>query len=303
MRATKEECKAKYEGQRYKFNNGDTNLYMVVKEFRSHSDVDIEIEGTGIVMKTYMNRVKVGGVKNPFKTPNAAIAFSDPVYEYVGKVFYTNGGDQIMVLDYQNYTHVYYQFLDEYGYIGCTTLQNIKKGQLLNPYKRNQFHGYFGEDYGTLRGKYDNIYNIWHVLLIRAYPENKEYYKKYHDTDAYDNTDMDPAWLNYSNFAHWYIDRMNELSPDALAKYDYVIEKDILYPYYKHKTNGMKYYSPDTCVLVPQSLNVFMESQSIDILNLVPGTLNRFHGVKTIADSYYAEKAISDVVYEAIMGY
>ena len=73
-------------------------------------------------------------------------------------------------------------------------MQNIKNGQVKNPYIRNQFWGYLGKSiYVNNKKEHEWLYRRWYNMIIRE--TNNEYYLKYHgsDTTYYENTTIDPV--------------------------------------------------------------------------------------------------------------
>lgn len=78
------------------------------------------------------------GISNPFPG-NSPVYFNDPYKKYIGMYFKTNEQFLIKVIEYKGTSNITVQFQDETGYVINTTMQNIKNGQVKNPYIRNQF--------------------------------------------------------------------------------------------------------------------------------------------------------------------
>ena len=205
-----------------------------------------------------------------------------------------NQGDLFRIIDYQGYSSTTIQFLDDFGYIFTTTIQNVRKGEVHNPFHTNEFGGFIGDGPFTKTGGRERklMYIRWHSMLIRA--NDSDYYKSHHGaiTDAYDNTSIVPEWLCFNNFALWLYPRLSSLNP----AYDYDIDKDLLYRYYKNDTNGKKYYGPNYCVLVPHSLNVVIET----ITGENACTKDQLMYLKKEADRYYADNALSAETYNIV---
>ena len=93
--------------------------------------------------------------------------------------------------------------------------------------------GYWGcDDVDT-----DSVaYNKWHDMLYRCYSE--KLHEKYSEYIGYT---ISEEWKNFSNFRYWY--EKNNYGSSTLN-----LDKDILY-------KGNKMYSPDTCCIVPRSIN------------------------------------------------
>ena len=129
------------------------------------------------------------------------------------------------------------------------TYNNFKLGNVRNPYDRTTFDvGYTGVGkYQTrINGVNTDYYNKWHDLIRRCYYEDaKEIFPAY-----YGSCEVCNQWHNLQLFAEWYEENYYEVD-ERLH-----LDKDILYP-------GNKIYSPDTCVLVPQRINMlFMNKEN-----------------------------------------
>ena len=87
-------------------------------------------------------------------------------------------------------------------------------------------------------------YDKWHSMLRRCYkPVQKR------DEMCYKGVSVCDDWLYYPNFYDWINSGKNM---DRVIR-GYVLDKDM-------RVIGNKVYSPDTCSLVPQSLNKFLNS-------------------------------------------
>lgn len=75
-------------------------------------------------------------------------------------------------------------------------------------------------------------------MLQRCYTDMKGKYAAY-----YGIVKVCEEWLNFQNFAEWYESHYYNIPNERLH-----IDKDI-------KSSGCKLYSPDTCILIPQSIN------------------------------------------------
>lgn len=244
---------SEYIGQEFPFKKGDKRHKMKIVDIRSYQDATVQVGDTDILINCSMSSVKKGIVRNPFRE-NCPIGFMSNKDEYEGCIFRTNQGFNIQVIEYISIKEVRYRFLDT-GYEDSTTMQNIIKGEVRNPFFVNKFGGYLGADKTYRSNKFKWLQNIWMMILIRGHEPNREYYHKYHPgVVSYDNTFLDPVWLCYGNFAQWYMSELSKLAPG-----DYEVDKDLLYSKYKYETNGKKCYSPKYCVLVPRNLNAYIE--------------------------------------------
>ena len=177
---------------------------------------------------------------------NQVISFENSYYANINTIHRIKDGSLIQIVDYKTNKEVYYKFLMEYNqkyfdkYIFCTTMQNILKGQIKNPFAKNQYGGWLGTNNLYRSKEYKWLYNIWILLLRRIYEDP--------------STIIDVVWLNYSNFAEWYMGEYN--SRNHVIIDDYMISDTILYDFYKEKTSGKRVYSSHTCELIPRYFDV-----------------------------------------------
>lgn len=147
------------------------------------------------------------------------------------------------IIRYGSISDIDVQFLDEYGHIvHNAAYTNFKNGQIKNPYDKTTYGvGYLGSGKYMAKadGKVVESYNVWHDMIRRCYSEkSKEKFQAYFHICM-----VSKLWHNYQNFAEWFNE--NKYEVDGRLH----IDKDILYP-------GNKIYCPDTCLLVPQRINM-----------------------------------------------
>lgn len=119
---------------------------------------------------------------------------------------------------------------------------NFKKGNIKCPYERRYYGiGYLGEGKYDINenGKHTKCYNTWHDMFRRCYDE-----KCHEKRPTYKDCEVDEEWHNFQNFAKWYYENYYEIEGEKMQ-----LDKDIL-----HK--GNKIYSPETCIFVPQTINL-----------------------------------------------
>lgn len=285
------------------YYTGDKQEKVEILEYNMYSDVLCRIVGTDYTVRTSMGNIKKG-IRNPFHN-NAPIAFESGKYKYENCIYPTNEGYHIKVIYYESNHRVHYIFLDsEEPHQGITNMDNIKKGQVRNPFRRNSFGGYLGTNEMYRNDNYYWLYRNWTNILIRGHEANKAYYNEHRpDTHIYDNTMLDPEWLNYSNYAEWYMSRYKSVNHDIVK--EYVLDKDLLYRYYRKYTNDKKCYGPYCCELIPKDLNNKLSSPIISerlmsndgCKNVLPPD----HMIKSAALAYYQSNCISFQAYQAIM--
>lgn len=118
----------------------------------------------------------------------------------------------------------------------------FKRGSIVCPYEPRVFGvGYVGEGkYNSrINGKKTKCYNTWISMLRRCYDKN--YQEEY---PTYKDIIVCKEWHNFQNFAKWYEENFYFIDNETMC-----LDKDIL-------VKGNKVYSPDTCIFVPNRINV-----------------------------------------------
>ena len=148
------------------------------------------------------------------------------------------------IIAYRKSDDIDIQFLDEHGYVfKHQTYSNFKLGGIRNPYDKTVYGiGYLGEGHYKVYIDQDHlepVYNVWRTLLGRVCTEkHREQFPAYADCKVCDE------WLCYQNFAKWWNENMYHVGTERMH-----LDKDIL-------IKGNKLYSPDTCLIVPQRINM-----------------------------------------------
>ena len=159
-----------------------------------------------------------------------------------GEKSINNFGSEMIIIKYRTNIDIDVYF-PEYNWIAKgTTYQNFKKGKIKCPYeKRTCGIGYLGEGKYKVRenGKATRIYDTWCNMLLRCYDE--KCHEKY---PTYKDCKVDEEWHNFQNFGKWYEENYYKVGNERMH-----LDKDILV-----KQN--KIYSQETCVFVPQMINL-----------------------------------------------
>lgn len=189
----------------------------------------------------------------------------------LGEENFNSFGTLMRIIEYKNTSNITVEFQDEYKFRKKTTYSNFKMGTVKNPYDKTIFGiACLGDGkYGTgknSRGKRDTYLN-WIAMLQRCYVDMDGKYPAY-----YGIATVCDAWLNYQNFAEWYENNYYEIPNERLH-----IDKDILY-------KGNKIYSPETCMLIPQTINeVFRENSKKAKDKDLPETIRRYREKYTVS--------------------
>ena len=168
----------------------------------------------------------------------------------------------------------------EDGYLKVASYLNFKKGKVKNPYLPTFFNvGYLGDE-KIYTG--DNSYSTWYDMLRRCYNEKADNYRWYGGSGI----TVCEEWHNYSNFKKWYYENIYE-SDEKLN-----LDKDIL-------VKGNKIYSPETCIFVPQKINLLFSRGVKDRILPTGVTFYKPNG-KYLAKIYINGKNIHLGYYETI---
>jgi len=162
--------------------------------------------------------------------------------ERIGEENYNNFGTLMRIVEYMSTSDIIVEFQDEYKFRKKTSYINFKNGRVKNPYDKIAFgvacigNGKYGSWKDSRNDK--GTYLAWTNMLQRCYTDIKG------KNDAYYGiVKVCEEWLNFQNFAEWYESNYYNIPNERLH-----IDKDI-------KSSGCKLYSPDTCILIPQSIN------------------------------------------------
>lgn len=279
-----EKFRQEYQGKHFMTKDGLTEFY--ISDARTYGDVTITFIPSGITKVTKVGNIK-NGIPSPFLSSSGnycPICFKDYKQAFIGSVFKTNSGEFIKITNYIDKAHIEYEFYnDPNHYKGVTTIQNIRNGEVRNPYSKNCVGGYLGDD-KTYRYRW--LENIWYLMLYRTTEEKLTASSNKSKIKTYYFTKVDNSWKNYSNFANWYMINRKELIPDI----KYCVDKDLLYPYYKSYSKCFKIYSPYTCVLLPDEINFSMATWDLN----KPELKERFNAM---VEKYYNNGALQYDTY------
>lgn len=164
------------------------------------------------------------------------------------------------IIEFKNQADMVVEFQDKNKYKTPTTYCNFKRGTISNPYDKALYGvGYLGEGKYTCHenGVLTNHYIIWANILCRCY-----YEKNRHLNSSYEGCGMVENWHNLQWFSEWYYDNVYDAGDGGRLH----VDKDILF-----KDN--KLYSPETCIMVPQRINMLFhtkpKSRDADLPNAI----------------------------------
>ena len=153
-----------------------------------------------------------------------------------------NNGERMTIVRYGNNVDIDIQF-DDGTVVEHRIYAHFLKGKIKNPMTPSVYGvGYFGIGKFKSRdenGKPTKCYKVWSHMMERCYdPKYQENYP------TYKGCTVCKEWHNFQVFAEWYYSHYYKLENEIMA-----LDKDIL-------CKGNKVYSPDTCVFVPNSINI-----------------------------------------------
>lgn len=161
--------------------------------------------------------------------------------ERIGTINKNNQGSIMIVEQYNRTDDIWVRFI-EYGNLVNTDWRNFCEGSVKNVYDKMVLGvGFFGEgEYlSRINGKTTPQYSKWYSMLNRCY--NEKFYEKY---SCYEGCSVSEEWHNFQNFAKWYDENYYEIEGQKMH-----LDKDIL-------VKGNKIYSPETCIFVPNRINI-----------------------------------------------
>lgn len=162
-----------------------------------------------------------------------------PIDLYVGSVHKSNNYGYFEVVDYVRSTEVYVKFIST-GNIVRTRAGKIRNGVIKDLMMPSVYGVGFVGIGDKNKSNFTVAYNKWLSMLTRCYAEGSKV-----ENPTYSDCTVCEEWHNFQNFAKWFEDSY----PGGESK-DWQLDKDL-------KVIGNKTYSPDTCIFIPQNVNLF----------------------------------------------
>ena len=168
-----------------------------------------------------------------------------------------NFGSKMIITKYNNNCDIDVYFPEYDCVVKHIGYKQFKKGWLRCPYEPRCYGvGYLGEGKYKVseNGKLTKVYNTWKDMLRRCYDEK---YQEKHPT--YNACEVCTEWHNFQAFAEWYENNYYEIPNEKMC-----LDKDIL-------LHGNKIYSRDTCLIVPNRINLLFTYKRNNKLKLPSG--------------------------------
>ena len=172
---------------------------------------------------------------------------------------YNSYGTLMKIIDYISSNNIIIEFQDDYKYITRTTYASFISGKVRNPYDKSAYNvGFVGVGCYSIRNN-QRAYQTWRDMLKRCYDP---YNMNTSNHSCYQNCIVCEDWFNFQNFAKWYEDNYYVVENEIMC-----LDKDILF-----KQNNI--YSPNTCLIVPATINKLFVKQKKSNSNLPIGCYN-----------------------------
>ena len=169
-------------------------------------------------------------------------------YFSVGDIRENNSGDKFKIVEYIDSRNVIIEW--PCGQQDVVFSSNIRSGGVAYHNRITvQGVGYLGYGrfvHGNRKPKEgqlvipNHLHRHWRHLIERTHGDVP---------DRYEDAILDESWYNLQNFLEWAVEQIGNSNKESNGRY-WCIDKDIL-------VEGNKRYSKDTCIFVPNEVNVF----------------------------------------------
>ena len=151
-------------------------------------------------------------------------------------------GSKMVIKEYRKYKDLDVYFPEYDWTFKHARYGDFKNGEIKCLYEPRYYgKGYLGEGKYKVRenGKLTDEYKIWHGVLQRCYDP------KFHEKHStYKDCTVEDYLLNFQHMGKWLEDNYYEVPGEKMC-----LDKDIL-------CKGNKIYSRDTCIFVPERINL-----------------------------------------------
>lgn len=157
----------------------------------------------------------------------------------IGDVFQTNAGGTMKVIEKIRWDKFVVEHQDKYKHRSIAHPFGIMKGEVKNPYQPSLSGKGFlgvGDFVAHINCKKTPEYAAWMCMIQRCYGG-----KDGKGVERYEDCSVSDEWLNFQNFAEWYVSQ-------DFYNCGYDLDKDLI-----HK--GNRIYCKEYCVLVPPKIN------------------------------------------------
>lgn len=214
-------------GERRRMRGGG---WAEIVDYKNSDTIWVKFDSGPLLTTTQYQHFSSGNVKDPNRFNNL-----------IGEERVMKGGKIAKIVECRTLHDLTVEFGD--GHRSHTTYENFSEGRINHPYDKTVFGvGYLGVGpYRCDEGPGAKSYYTWHSMLKRAYDqESRHIYPTYKDVDVCEE------WHNFQNFAKWHEENCYEIEGRRMH-----LDKDL-----KANLVGPKVYSPETCLYLPDHLNL-----------------------------------------------
>lgn len=153
----------------------------------------------------------------------------------IGEIKFNNKGEEMRIIKFRKNNDIDIVFPKFNEVVEHVQYSHFKSGNIKSIYSPNVYNIGF---LGTRETIDSYIWKIWSGMLERCYTDRQI---------SYANCSVCEEWHNYYNFKLWYDKHKYDIN-ERLE-----VDKDVL-------KNGEKIYSPNTCLLLPRTINGYIAS-------------------------------------------
>lgn len=168
----------------------------------------------------------------------------------IGEEKINNFGSKMIIKEHRKYSDIDVYFPEYDWTFVHATCQSFKNGNIKCPYERRYYgKGFLGEGKYKMseNRKHTKEYKIYHSMLKRCY--DPKYQEKY---PTYKGCKVEDYLLNFQNMCEWIKNNYYKVPGERMC-----LDKDILY-------KGNKVYSRETCIFVPERINLLFIKNNND---------------------------------------
>lgn len=204
-------------------------ILMKIKEYRSADDIDVEFEDGYIAFNRQYVSFKKGSISNPN-------FMNSRTNNRVGEETTLLSGLKAKIIEYRTAKDIDVEIYSTKEIIKNCTYRQFKTGEIKSHFSPTVVNvGIVGNNIATEEQNKTIAYTKWSSMLNRVILKNNV---------AYQDKDVCEEWLIYENFLKWHNKNYYEVEGETMC-----LDKDIL-------CKGNKIYSPETCIYVPERINI-----------------------------------------------
>lgn len=167
----------------------------------------------------------------------------------LGKIFKTNGGTNLKVLENKNSREVLIEFQDEFKFRRYVRRSSILSGGVKNPYAKTVCGvGMIGE---IKNGSSHILYSRWKNMIRRCYDVKDKDYLTY----GAKGVTISEEWKVFANYVND-VEKMSNYDNLVSNPLNWEIDKDL---------SGQNVYSSDSCIIIKKKDNLDISSEKLKV--------------------------------------